>query len=220
MKDDALLGHHQLQFFHDVVFVVQSNSSVINVWKYVEDKSSLEFSLESTESCSNNGHITLLKFIEGPNSNLVAGYSNGGFTVWEVSGSCFEELSVKENISYRPSDITIHDKVTAIALEYPMIVICTESMRLSAFYINAHLSLEMVHRLHNPIDCSSIVIDIKKCIPKMNEKRQSSCKEDVWQAIICFGMFGGGGLVASVGIQVNYYTYIMFQGSKINTLYI
>ncbi|KAI9265408.1 hypothetical protein EDC94DRAFT_604810 [Helicostylum pulchrum] len=197
MKDTA--DHHQLQFFHDIVFVVQSNSSVINVWKYVEDKSSLEFLIESTER-SNNGHITLLRFIEGSsNSNLVAGYSNGGFTVWEVFGSCFEELRVKESVSYMPSDITIDNKVTAIALEYPMIVICTESMTLSVFYINVHLSLEMVHCLHNPIDCSSIVIDIKKRIPKTNEKRQS--KEDVWQAIVCFGMFGGGGLAASVGIQ-------------------
>ncbi|GAA5795369.1 hypothetical protein HPULCUR_000725 [Helicostylum pulchrum] len=168
MKDTA--DHHQLQFFHDIVFVVQSNSSVINVWKYVEDKSSLEFLIESTER-SNNGHITLLRFIEGSsNSSLVAGYSNGGFTVWEVFGSCFEELRVKESVSYMPSDITIDDKVTAIALEYPMIVICTESMTLSVFYINVHLSLEM-------------------------------SKEDVWQAIVCFGMFGGGGLAASVGIQ-------------------
>lgn len=207
MKDTA--DHHQLQFFHDIVFVVQSNSSVINVWKYVEDKSSLEFLIESTER-SNNGHITLLRFIEGSsNSSLVAGYSNGGFTVWEVFGSCFEELRVKESVSYMPSDITIDDKVTAIALEYPMIVICTESMTLSVFYINVHLSLEMVHCLHNPIDCSSIVIDIKKRIPKTNEKRQS--KEDVWQAIVCFGMFGGGGLAASVGIQVNYYCPLGFK---------
>ncbi|KAI8058750.1 hypothetical protein BDF21DRAFT_440835 [Thamnidium elegans] len=157
--------------------------------------------LESTESRGNNGYITFLKFTEGSNSSLVAGYSNGGFTVWDISGSCFKELSIKESINYRPSDITINDKITAIAMEYPMIVICTESMTLSVFYVNKHRSLDMVHCLHNPIDCSSIVINIKKRIPKTNEKRQSNCKEDVWQAIVCFGMFGGGGLAASVGIQ-------------------
>ncbi|KAG2236764.1 hypothetical protein INT48_006948 [Thamnidium elegans] len=201
IKDNTLLDHHQLQFFHDIIFIAQSNSSVINVWKYVENKTTLEFSLESTESRGNNGYITFLKFTEGSNSSLVAGYSNGGFTVWDISGSCFKELSIKESINYRPSDITINDKITAIAMEYPMIVICTESMTLSVFYVNKHRSLDMVHCLHNPIDCSSIVINIKKRIPKTNEKRQSNCKEDVWQAIVCFGMFGGGGLAASVGIQ-------------------
>lgn len=162
------------------------------MWHYIENESNLKFSLRSTE-CSNNAYITFLKFIEGSINCLVAGYSNGGFTVWEISGSSFKELKIKESVNYCPLEED-NDKIMSVAMDYPMIIICSERMKLSVFYISTSLSLKLVHCLQNPIECSSIVLDIKKY--------SSNRKEDIWQAIVCFGISAGGGLAPSVGIQV------------------
>lgn len=183
------LHPHQLQFLHDTIFVVQNNSSIIDIWRYVENGSALMYQLQSTENT--DGYITFFKLIEGSTNRLVAGYSNGGFTLWEISGGC----CLTEITNYNPSN---NDKVTSIGMEYPMILVCTESMKLSVFHITQSLSLELVHCLQSPIDWSPVVIDIQKYHPK----RQYKNIADLWKVVVCFGL-SGGSFTSSIGVQVN-----------------
>lgn len=176
---------HQIQVLHDTIFLVgDSTSSGIDVWKYVENGSVHVHQVQSTENT--DGFISFLKLVEGPINRLIAGYSNGGFTLWEISGTNLREIT-----NYNPS--SQHDKVTSIGMEYPMILVCTESMKLSVFHVTPSLSLELIHRLQSPMDWSPVAIEIQKHEPKR--------KTGLWKVIICFGL-SGGGFTSSIGVQV------------------
>lgn len=181
-----------MQFFNDIVFFAQRGDAIIKIWRYVENDSVLLFELSTVEE--SNTEITFLKLIQGKRNHLVTGYSDGGFTVWEVEGTSSYNISIKEVVSYVP--ITREGgNVTSMGLDYPMMIVCTDKMKLSMFYIDDSYSLQLVHRLQSPIDWSHIEIDIHKSSP-------SKVKEELWRVILCFGV-SGGAVNSSIGIQVS-----------------
>lgn len=191
-----------MQFLNDIVFIAQRNCSSIEVWKYEENNSVAITQLQTIED--SDTHITFLKLIQGAANHLVAGYSNGGFTLWEIEGSSSLNLSVVEVVNYIPLSSTSieSDRVTSIGIEYPILIVCTESMKLSIFYVDPSLSLQLIHRLQSPVDWSPVVIDIQRYHPKNNVKL-SKLRAELWKVIVCFGL-SGGNFTTSIGIQVKY----------------
>lgn len=188
---------HHLQFLHDIIFTAQRGDSIIKIWRYLEDSSVFISELPIVEE--GKVDVTFLKLVQGKGNHLVAGYSNGGFTVWKVEGSSSYDVSIEEIASYIPNRRE-GGNVTSIGLDYPMIIVCTDKMKLSIFHIDDSYSLQLVHRLQSPIDWSHIDIDIHRYFPK----RQSQCErfnEELWRVILCF-CISGEAVASSIGVQV------------------
>lgn len=168
---------------------------LIIVWKYEKDASSprLVNQLRPIEQ-PDNTQITLLKLVDDDNNknntkHLIAGYSNGGFTLWQVLTTEITEVA-----NYISSSTTQLNKVIAIGMEFPMILLYTENGKLSVFRINAFTnSLTLVHQLQSPMNWLPVEIDIHK---------YSTNKRDLWKAVICFGL-SGSGYTTTVGIQAS-----------------
>lgn len=187
---------HHLQFLHDIIFTAQRGDSIIKIWRYLEDSSVFISELPIVEE--GKVDVTFLRLVQGKGNHLVAGYSNGGFTVWKVEGSSSYDVSIEEIASYIPNTRE-GGNVTSIGLDYPMIIVCTDKMKLSIFHIDDSYSLQLVHRLQSPIDWSHIDIDIHRYFPK----RQSQCdrfNEELWRVILCFGI-SGEAVASSIGVQ-------------------
>jgi hypothetical protein len=170
---------------------------LINVWKYEKDASSplLINQLQSIEQ-PDNIQITILKLVDDNNNNnnnntkhLIAGYSNGGFTLWQILATEITEVA-----NYISSSITQFDNVITIGMEFPMILLYTENGKLNVFRINASTnSLKLVHQLQSPMNWFPVEIDIYK---------YPANKKDLWRAVICFGL-SGGSYTTTVGIQAS-----------------
>lgn len=120
---------------------------------------------------------------------LIAGYSNGGFTLWQVLAT--EAIEVA---NYLAASTTQIDKVLSIGMALPMMILYTESGKISVFRINTIVnSFELIHQLQSPMHWSPVTIDIH---------RYPSSKRDLWKAVVCFGL-SGGNYTTTVGIQVS-----------------
>lgn len=155
----------------------------------------------------NNVYITYLKLFEeeerdNSTNYLIAGYSNGGFTLWKLSN---DQLETKEITNYMPTATACNNKVTSIGMEYPMILVCTESMKLSAFHVNPEtFSLDLVHCLQSPMEWAPVVIDIQEFHSNSSSGRKrkyKTTKDNLFKVVVCFGLTGGN-FTTSIGIQV------------------
>jgi hypothetical protein len=119
--------------------------------------------------------------------------------LWKIEGSSSLDLKIAEIVNYTPllSSSAENNKVTSIGMEYPMLLVCTESMKLSIFYVDSSFSLRLIHRLQSPVDWSPVVIDIHSYSPKKGK----AAKAKLWKVIVCFGI-SGGNFTTSIGIQV------------------
>lgn len=188
------LSPNHLQFTHDFIFTAEKDGGLINVWKYEKGASSprLINQLQSIEQLDNI-QITILKLVDDDNNNdtkhLIAGYSNGGFTLWQVLTTDITEVA-----NYISTSTTQLEKVIAIGMELPMVLLYTENGKLSVFRINTSTnSLNLVHQLQSPMNWSPVKIDIHKC---------PTNKRNLWKAVICFGL-SGGSYTTTVGIQAS-----------------
>ncbi|KAI8639023.1 hypothetical protein BD408DRAFT_422154 [Parasitella parasitica] len=182
------LSPNHLQFIHDIIFTADENIPQINVWKYEKETSSphVIHQLQATEQ-SENTQITFMKLTgaEDHEKHLIAGYSNGGFTLWQVSATKFTEVA-----HYIPT--VQFGKVVSIGMELPMIAVCTESGELVIFRIEMDKScFKLVHQLKSPMNWFPVSIDIQ---------RYPTSKIDSWKVVLCFGL-SGGNYTTSVGIQ-------------------
>lgn len=200
---------HHLQFLHDIVFTAQRGDPIIKIWRYLENNSVLISELPSVEESKVD--ITFLKLIQGKGNYLVAGYSNGGFTIWKVEGASSYDISIEEIVSYIPNTRE-GGNVTSIGLDYPMIIVCTDKMKLSIFHIDDSYSLQLVHRLQSPIDWSHIATDIHRYFLR-RQSQQSRVNEELWRVILCFGV-SGEAVAPSIGVQVR--KVITFKATQIN----
>ncbi|KAI9475385.1 MAG: hypothetical protein EXX96DRAFT_485788 [Benjaminiella poitrasii] len=148
-----------------------------------------------------NIYITALKLTPSTKDmqHLVAGYSNGGFTLWELSmhdiisttnNSILDEIH--ELATYAPTNN--QNEVKSIGIDYPMILIYTENKKLSIFHLGHNL-LNLVHQLQSPVDWHPVVIDIHPIISHSNRK--------LWKVMLCFGLLSGerNYRATAVGIQ-------------------
>ncbi|KAL9538734.1 hypothetical protein MBANPS3_010710 [Mucor bainieri] len=185
----ASLSPNHLQFTHDIVFTAQEGASAISMWKYQKDATTphLIQQLQSIEQ-PDTAEITFMKLIgDGSTKHLIAGYSNGGFTLWQVLAS-----EVIEAANYMATSTTQLDRVASIGMALPMIILYTESGKVSVFRINTIAnSFELVHQLQSPMHWSPVTIDIH---------RYPSSKRELWKAVVCFGL-SGGNYTTTVGIQ-------------------
>ncbi|KAK4520297.1 uncharacterized protein ATC70_008430 [Mucor velutinosus] len=184
------LSPNHLQFTHDIVFTAQEGASAINMWRYQKDTATphLVRRLQSIEQ-PDATEITFMKLIDDGTStkHLIAGYANGGFTLWQVVAT-----EVVEVANYLAASTTQLDKVTSIGMALPMMILYTESGKVSVFRINATVnSFELIHQLQSPMHWSPVTLDIH---------RYPSSKRELWKAVVCFGL-SGGSYTTSVGIQ-------------------
>jgi hypothetical protein len=190
-------SRHHLQFSHDTLFIAQSQSSIVDVWKYngTIKPTDLICQLQAVDLASdtfNNASITCLKLLEKSTTAagyLIAGYSNGGFTIWKITDS------ITEIASYFPTNRST-SKVISIEFDYPMMLLFTKDMQLSVFHIKATTSqLQLLHHLQSPMDWTPVAIDIHRF--------KSKKKKPLWKIVVCFGLFATttGTSNTSVGIQ-------------------
>lgn len=185
-----------LQFAQNILFTAEEGTSIIKVWSYDRSVSSpprLINQLQSIEQ-PNDTQITFLKLDkeddDGNNSikHLIAGYSNGGFTLWQVLPT-----EVTEIADYIAAPATHMGKVISIGMELPIVLLYTENGKLCVFRIDTHTNvLQLVHQLQTPMSWFPVAIDIHKYTPS---------KKDVWKALLCFGV-SGGNYTTTVGMQV------------------
>jgi hypothetical protein len=187
-------SQHHLQFSHDTLFIAQSFNSIVDVWKYngTIRPPGIICQLQAvdlvSDACSTS--ITCLKLVEKSTNPgyLVAGYSNGGFTLWTITDS------ITETVTYFPTKRST-SKVTSIGFDYPMILIYTKDMQLSVFHMDSITGqLQLLHHLQSPVDWAPVVIDMH---------RSKGKKKSLWKIIVCFGLFASttGTANTSVGIQ-------------------
>lgn len=189
-QSTASLSPNFLQFTHDTVFTAQEGASAIAMWRYQKDTTTphLIRQLQSIEQ-PDFTEITFMKLVEDNSDmkHLIAGYSNGGFTLWQVLPT-----NVIEVANYLAASTTQIDKVLSIGVALPMMILYTESGKVSVFRINTTVnSFELIHQLQSPIHWSPVLIDIHK---------YPSSKRDLWKAVVCFGL-SGGNYTTTVGIQ-------------------
>ena len=175
-----------LQIVKDLVFIVSENYNAIDIWKYIENDSKLLYRIESTALKAYN--ITFMKLIEGNPHQLIAGYTNGGFALWEIN-YYFGDLNIKEIANYSPY-FSEDNSVISIGICFPMILLCTKNMELSAIYIDETNSVKLIHKLQSSVDWNPVNIDIHAYNNNLL----------LWKAIICFGL-SMGNHASSVGLQ-------------------
>lgn len=191
-QSTAPLSPDHLQFTHDFVFTAQEGTSTINMWRY-QKETTIPYLIRQLQSLEQPDatDITFMKLIDGDSNmkHLIAGYSNGGFTLWQLLTT-----EVIEVANYIASSTTQIDKVASIGMALPMIILYTEDGKFSVFRINTSInSLELMHQLQSPMNWSPVTIDIH---------RYPNSKRDLWKAVLCFGL-SGGNYTTSVGIQVS-----------------
>ncbi|KAL7317894.1 hypothetical protein PS15m_004192 [Mucor circinelloides] len=189
-QSTAPLSPDHLQFTHDFVFTAQEGTPTINMWRY-QKETTIPYLIRQLQSLEQPDatDITFMKLIDGGSNmkHLIAGYSNGGFTLWQLLTT-----EVIEVANYIASSTTQIDKVTSIGMALPMIILYTEDGKFSVFRINTSVnSLELMHQLQSPMNWSPVTIDIH---------RYPNSKRDLWKAVLCFGL-SGGNYTTSVGIQ-------------------
>lgn len=174
------------QMTKDIMFVVSADKCKIDVWKYIKDESRLLYRIESAKL--GNSKITFIRLIDGDPLRLLGGYANGGFVLWEIKTN-LESLSIDEIANHNPQTDK-DDSVISIGMEFPIVLLCTKNMKLSAFYIDETNTVRPIHRLQSPVDWSSVHIDIHK----------QTHNQPLWVATICFSL-AIGNHATSVGLQ-------------------
>ncbi|KAI7898848.1 uncharacterized protein BX663DRAFT_555399 [Cokeromyces recurvatus] len=195
--------HQYFQFTHDIIFTAQSDSSIIKVWRYNNNEKDNFFKLlgqiQSLEVQQEDIFITYLKLTTTEKQYLIAGYSNGGFTIWEFSTNDVMAIinntlvdEIHELITYFPT--SNQNKVKSIGMVYPMIVVYTENKKLSIFHFNND-TLKLIDQLQSAVDWQPVIINI---YPISNHDYKK-----LWKVVLCFGLLSGEGNYTStaVGIQ-------------------
>lgn len=198
-----------VQFNSDTLCLAYISEPVIEIWHIRTKKAPIPLGRLAT-SVDNVRHITCLKLEStssrtgAPHVNrLIAGYENGGFSVWEFTKYTHDEMRIdaKEIAVHIPrrqrkSSVT---SVESIGIAYPMIITCTSDMKLAAFYIDLskrNVSLRLVYELQSAIRWKPIVVELERV-----EHQGDQTFGDRWRAIVCFGMPVGLNSY-SVGVQV------------------
>lgn len=169
---------YHLQFQHDMLFIANSQSSTIDI--YEAHTFTKQSQLQSVELASlhpnSTTHVTFLK-IKLP--YLIAGYSNGGFTLWNL-GKIDKQQEPEEVLSYFPTRSTEEDDpVASVSIKSPILVVNTASHKLYIFRLSLSCSgIDLMHYLESPYCWSPIAIEIQN-----NEDR-------FWKVLICCGFSG------------------------------
>lgn len=188
-----------MQFNRDILCLASISDSRIEVWRIATNDNPqpvLLGQLACHDDSSNFCHITCLKLQAMNHSQyrLVAGYDDGGFSLWTMEIKDHPTSFVARQLTHYtpPYRLGSHQAIEAIGLSYPMVLICTKGMKLSAFCIDdeqAALSPRLVYELQSPIRWNPIVVELDQC------------DHNRWRGMACFGMPVGLNAF-SVGIQV------------------
>lgn len=190
-----------VQFSRDILCLASISDPRIEVWRIATNDNPqpvLLGQLASHDDSSTLSHITCLKLQAMNHSQyrLVAGYDDGGFSLWTMEIEDNPTSFVARQLTrYTPSyRLGCHQAIEAIGLSYPMVLICTKGMKLSAFIIDNEqtaASPRLIYELQSPIRWNPIVVELDQC----------DHHRDRWRGMACFGMPVGLNAF-SVGIQV------------------
>ncbi|CAO3702106.1 unnamed protein product [Rhizopus stolonifer] len=140
------------------VFVVSDDYFAIDVWQYTENSS--RFLRRIRPHFLRTGGITFIELITSDVQRLVIGHRNGGFTLWEIE-SVENDLKVKEVSNYNPGNNEV-DPVICMSISFPVIMFCTESMRLSTVYVEENNTIRVIQQLRSANYRAPIAIDVYK----------------------------------------------------------
>ncbi|KAG2225862.1 hypothetical protein INT45_007106 [Circinella minor] len=198
-----------VQFAHDILYIASTTVPLIEVWKV--KNSGQPIMLRQLETATLNiNQITSLKLdlASSPNIHrLVAGYTGGGFSVWEITFDNNSSSTTSDDIDYSSSttcsatEVVIYipkvrrrDHIISIGISYPMLLTCSSDMRLTAFCIDSSLdqrqAARFVYELKSHIRWDPMSVEIDRCNDENNR----------WRAMVCFGMPVGLNAY-TVGIQ-------------------
>ncbi|CDS10482.1 hypothetical protein LRAMOSA03158 [Lichtheimia ramosa] len=189
-----------VQFSRDILCLASISDPRIEVWRIATNDNPqpvLLGQLASHDDSSTLSHITCLKLQAMNHSQyrLVAGYDDGGFSLWTMEIEDNPTSFVARQLTrYTPSyRLGCHQAIEAIGLSYPVVLICTKGMKLSAFIIDNEqtaASPRLIYELQSPIRWNPIVVELDQC----------DNHRDRWRGMACFGMPVGLNAF-SVGIQ-------------------
>lgn len=179
-----------IQVCNDVIVTAASGSSSINVWQMKASR--IEHMATAGPSIETAAHITCIKWDTVDSGRLVAGYSNGGFTIYQIDA---KKRSIIECASHaaRPSISCDQHGVQSIALCEKIVMTCSTNMELSTYSINDQGTARLCHCLIGAMTWEPLTLELY------------SKGDHVYQAIVCFGM--SVGLDSwTIGIQVVSFT--------------
>ncbi|GBC07490.1 hypothetical protein RclHR1_00750024 [Rhizophagus clarus] len=155
---------------------------------------------------------------------LVAGYSNGGFTIWEIDSLERSNNDVgkwRHREIYTLPMISSHrmpytrSQLIACALHFPVLVTCTEDFELSIYFIDCksdantlssdeklieQVECRLVHQLRSFVCWAPVEISVE-CITGSSQYTSINYDtQDSWKAVVAYSvpLYGGGW---TVGIQ-------------------
>ena len=199
-----------VQFAHDILYIAYTTVPLIEVWQVKSNgQPTMLQQLETTALNMKQISCLALDKTSSPGIHrLVAGYTGGGLSVWEITFDNNSFSTTRDNIdssscsTCSASEVTIYipkvarkDRIISIGISYPMLLTCSSDMRLTAFCIDTssdqQQAARLVYELKSHIHWSPIKVEIDRC--NDNDNR--------WRAMVCFGMPVGLNAY-TVGIQV------------------
>ena len=199
-----------VQFAHDILYIAYTTVPLIEVWQ-VKNNGQLAMLKQLETTALNMKQITCLTLDKTSSPGihrLVAGYTGGGLSVWEIifdnnaSSATRDDVDSSSCSTCSASEVTIYipkvarkDHIISVGISYPMLLTCSSDMRLTAFCIDSssdqQQAARLVYELKSHIHWSPIKVEIDRCNDDDNR----------WRAMVCFGMPVGLNAY-TVGIQV------------------
>ncbi|KAI8971699.1 hypothetical protein BDF20DRAFT_885905 [Mycotypha africana] len=195
-----------VQVYNNMLLTNRNNSPTVEVWKYMAhingSTATLVYQFKA-DDIKDNTRITQFKLFtqqEVKKKILVAGYSNGGFTLWEIAnkGAGCEDLS-KENIielfTYVKSVCgRTNNDVSAVSLEYPILTVHAYDT-ISIYHIES-ATVKLIRQFRCPYDWKSVALNVFPCKTVFGNR-----PNNLWKIVICFVIAAGNSYPATVGIQ-------------------
>ncbi|KAH8550060.1 hypothetical protein BGW37DRAFT_90665 [Umbelopsis sp. PMI_123] len=174
-EDGKATGKFLFQVCNDIIVTASSDSANIDVWQI--EGSSIQHIATASPSVKTVAYVTCIKWDGTDNTRVVAGYSNGGFTVYQIDA---KKRSIIETASHaaRPSIDCDRHGVQSIAVCDKIVMTCSTDMELST-YICEDQGTRLCHSLISAMTWEPLTLEI---LAKNN---------NVYQAIVCFGMSAG-----------------------------
>ncbi|KAI9266599.1 hypothetical protein BDA99DRAFT_536021 [Phascolomyces articulosus] len=202
-----------VQFANDVLYIAYTTAPLIEVWKLKNSgQPTMLRQLETTAPTTEK--ITCLKLDTSSSGThrLVAGYTGGGLSVWEItwnnsSSNLNDGSSSSNSMSCSATEVAVYtprtmrtDCIISIGISYPMIITCSSpcstttttgssgiytptDMRLSAFCIDISSRTGQ--------QAARLVYELRSYIhwnPMSIEIDPCNGEINRWRAMVCFGM--------------------------------
>ncbi|KAI8581477.1 hypothetical protein K450DRAFT_231488 [Umbelopsis ramanniana AG] len=168
-------GSFLFQVCNDIIVTASTDSANIDVWQI--EGSSIQHIATAPPSVETVAYVTCIKWDNTDPTRVVAGYSNGGFTVYQIDAKKRSIMQLAGHAA-RPSVDCDRHGVQSIALCEKIVMTCSSDMELST-YLCEDQGTRLCHSLISAMTWEPLTLEI---FAKSNNS---------YQAIVCFGMSAG-----------------------------